>query len=63
MPEDSVECKYFTVITIGSLLFYEKKYYLKVQLDNCAYKIVDKQMIDYPDDNLFETDDFDNWVL
>ena len=25
----------------------KKKYYLQVYLDGCAYKIVDKQMIDY----------------
>ena len=29
----------------------------QVYLDNCAYKIVDSQMIDYLDDNLFETDE------
>ena len=29
----------------------------KVYLNNCAYKILDKQMIDYFDDNLFELDE------
>ena len=44
----------FTVISIDSLLVYEKKYYLEVYLDNCAYKIVNKKMTDYLDENSFE---------
>ena len=54
VPEDDVECESFTVISIDSLLVYDKKYYLQVYLDNCAYKIVNKQMADYLDENLFE---------
>ena len=27
------------------VLVYENKYYLQVHLDNCAYKIIDKQMM------------------
>ena len=34
----------------------DNKYYLQIYLNNCVYKVVDKQMIDYLDDNLFETD-------
>ena len=30
VPEDDIECEYFTVISIGSLLVYENKYYLQV---------------------------------
>ena len=52
--EDDMQCKYFTVISIDSLLAYEKKYYLPVYLENCAYKIVNKQMTDYFDEKLFE---------
>ena len=55
-PEDDIEFESFTVISIDSLLAYESKYYLQVYLDNCAYKIVGKQIIDYLGDNLFETD-------
>ena len=47
----------FTAISIDSLLDYKNKYYLQVYLDNCAYKIVDKQMIDYLGDYPFETDE------
>ena len=54
MPEDDIECKSFTVISIDSLLVYKNKDYLQVYLDNCAYKIVNKQMIDYLDENVFE---------
>ena len=54
MPEDDIECESFTVISIDSLLIYENNYYLQVYLDNCVYKIVNKEMIDYLDDNLFE---------
>ena len=59
--EDDKECKSFTVISINSLLVYDKKYFLQVYLENCAYKIVNKQMADYLDGNLFE--DFINAVL
>ena len=56
-PEDDIEYKYFTVISIDSLLVFESKYYLQVYLLNGAYKIIYKQMIDYLDENIFETDD------
>ena len=52
--EDDIECKSFTFISIDSFLAYENKYYLQVYLDNCAYKITNKQMTDYFDDYLFE---------
>ena len=60
------ECESFTIIYIDFLLVYENKYYLQVYLgnctyktltSNCTYKILDKQMTDYLDDNLFETDE------
>ena len=54
MPEDDIECESFIVIFIDSLLVYENQYYLKVYLNNCAYKIVNKQMTDYLDENVFE---------
>ena len=53
VPEDDIESEYFTAISIDSLLVYEDKYYLQVYLDNCAYKLVNKQMTDYLDENLF----------
>ena len=57
VPEDGVECDSFTILSIHSLLVYESRYYIQVYLDHCAYKIVEKQMTDYLDDNLFETDE------
>ena len=30
VPEDDIECEFFTVISIDSLLIYDKKYYLQV---------------------------------
>ena len=54
MPEDDIECEYFTVSFIDSLLVYDKKYYLQVYLDNCVYKIVNKQVTDYLEENIFE---------
>ena len=42
VPEDGRECKSFIVLSIHSLLVYDKKYYLQVSLDNCAYKAVKK---------------------
>ena len=56
MPEDDLECKFFTSISIASLLVCKNKYYLQLCLDNCAYKIKENQMIDYLDENPFETD-------
>ena len=56
VPEDDIECESFAVISINSLLVFENKFYLQVYLDNCAYRIANKQMTDYLDDNLFETD-------
>ena len=54
VPEDDIECKFFTVISIDSLLVCDKKYYLQVYLNNCTYKTVKKQMTDYLDENLLE---------
>ena len=54
VPEDDIECKSFTVISIGSLFVYNKKYYLQFYLDYCAYIIVNKKMTDYLDEKFFE---------
>ena len=43
VPEDTVECGSFKVISIDSLLVYDRKFYLQVYLDNCVYKSFDKQ--------------------
>ena len=56
VSEDCTECESFTVISNDSLLVYENKYYLQVYLDNNTYKLEDKQVIDYLDDNPFQTD-------
>ena len=42
VPEDYMECESFTVISVYCFIIYEKKYYLKIYLDNCADEIVDK---------------------
>ena len=55
--QEGVKCESCTITSINSLIVYDCKYYLQVYLDNCAYKIMDKQMRDYVDDNLFETDE------
>ena len=57
VSENKVVCNSFTVISIDSLLVYDNSYYLQVYLDNCTYKTVGNQMIDYLDYNLFETDE------
>ena len=41
-----MECEYFTVISIDSLLVYENKFYLQVYLDNFVYTIVNELMAD-----------------
>ena len=55
--EGDIECESFTVISINALLVYENKFHLQLYLDNCAYKIVDKEIIGYLGDNNFETDE------
>ena len=52
-----LECESVIVISIEILLVCKNKCYLQVYLDNYAYKTVSKQMIDYLDDNLFETNE------
>ena len=52
--EDDIECESSTVISIDSLLVHDKKYYMQVYMHNCAYKIINKQMADYLDENLIE---------
>ena len=62
VPQNGVECEFFTIISIDSLLVYDSKCYLQVYLDNCAYKIVNTQMVHYLGDNYFKSDlffDFD----
>ena len=54
VPEDDIKCESFTVNSIDSLLIYKNKYYLQVYLDNRGYKIANKQITDYLDENLFE---------
>ena len=56
MPEHGVECESFTIISINSLLAYETKYYLQVDIENCAYKTVHTQTVDSLGDNLFVSD-------
>ena len=53
VPGDDTEFESFSFISIDSLLVYEKKYYLQLYLHNCAYKIIDKRMADYLDNNFF----------
>ena len=53
MPEENIECESFTVISVDYLLVYETKHYLQVYLDNCSYKIANKQMTDYLHENIF----------
>ena len=66
--ENGLKFEFFTIICIDSLLVYKIKYCLQLHLENCTYKTVDKQMIDYLDEYLFESDedqffDSDKWVL
>ena len=52
--EDDIECESFLVISIDSILVSNRKYYLQVYSDNCAYKIVNKKMTDHLDENVFK---------
>ena len=55
VSEDVIENVHFFQSFLLILFLFIRKYYLLLYLDNCAYKIVNKQMIDYFDDRLFET--------
>ena len=57
VPKDGEEFEFFTNISIDSLLVYENKYYFQVYLNNCPYKISEKQMRNYLDGNLFKSDE------
>ena len=52
-----MEYKSFIVISIDTLLVHKNKYYLEVYLEICFYKIINKKLIDYIDENPFETDE------
>ena len=54
VPENDIEYECFTVISIDSLHVYENNCFLQVYLENCAHKIVNKQITDYLDENVFE---------
>ena len=45
--EDDIEYEFLTVISIDPLLVYKNRYYLQVYLDNCPYKIANRQLTDY----------------
>ena len=53
-PKDYIKCETFTVIFLDYFIVYNKKYYMQLFLGNCTYKIVNKQMANYLDENLFE---------
>ena len=57
MLEYDIECECSTVIPIDILLVYKSQYYLHVSLDDCAYEIAEKQMVNYLGGNPFETDE------
>ena len=61
--EDDIECESHTVISIDLLLVYENRYYLQVYLDNCAYKIANKQLTDYLAESFFWRLDIVNSLL
>ena len=54
VPEDDIYCESFTAISIDSLLVYDNRYYLQEYLDNFAYKIANKQMTYYLDENFLK---------
>ena len=56
VPEDDIEYESFIAISVDSLLVYESKYCQQGYLDNGVYEIAKKEITDYLDDNLFETD-------
>ena len=56
VPEDDIEYESFIAISVDSLLVYKSKYCQQVYLDNGVYEIAKKEITDYLDDNLFETD-------
>ena len=45
--EDGIECECFKIISIDPLLAKENKYVLQVYLDNCSYKFVNIEILDY----------------
>ena len=56
VAEDGVKCESFTIICDYSLLVCKSKCYLQVYFNNCVYKIVDREIVDYLHDNLFDSE-------
>ena len=52
VSERGVECKYFTVVSVDSLLVCDNIYSLELYLVNCFYEVVNSLIIDYLDVNL-----------
>ena len=54
VPENDIEWESFKVVSFHCLLVCENKDNLQVYLDNYAFKIANRQMVDYLHENLFE---------
>ena len=52
VPEHDMECEYFTVVSIDSLLVYENQILSANIFRNCVYKIANKHMTGYLDENI-----------
>ena len=53
VPEHDKEGNSLTLVSIDSLLVFDRQYCLQVYLDNCAYKTVNKAFPDILDENIF----------
>ena len=51
----------YTSSSISSLLVYENKYYQRVYLESCAYKIGNTEMVYYLDGNKFSQISFESY--
>ena len=52
-----MECEYSEMIFVDPLIDLENKYYFQVYLDYCIYRIADNHIINYLDDNPFDSGD------
>ena len=60
IPEEKVECECIPSITVDSVLKIEKKWHLKVNLEQCKYKVKErkiKNLIDYDLASDYESDE------
>ena len=60
MPEERIECKCISCISVDSTMKIEKKYYPQVYLEQCKYKVKERKIRNFIDYDLDSDSDSDS---